>query len=458
MSRTICTLAFIVFAFNTSPASTDLAGTWKGFSDAPTGLGALELTFDRQHTEWKAVCKFPELDGENTFPIRELAVNDTVVSFSIEVETESRQMRFSGKLVDDKLEGTYEMFRLGTRVYTGEWGVKRSRPEISRGNILPRAVQPDNGTSQRRLSEQGDRKSAGELPAPTGPFTVGRATFYWKDPARPETVTADPNDRRELMVTLWYPARKVHDLAAAEYFPYYKLISGQSSGLLPASHKAHAFERAPLARARASFPVIVFSHGLGENTTRYSTQLEDLASHGYVVAAIDHTYDNEGTVFPNGRITRYSEKWEWAFDGQGVDRERFIRAQLRVMVEDVSFVADQLSRLNGDSSSVFKAALDFANLGFFGHSLGGAIAPTVCQIDKRFKACLNQDGLLLGQALILDRASDKLERPFMFLGHLDTVSEETLQLMALTRAEYEDHDRARRRRAYRDLDAIPSES
>ncbi len=458
MARTVFTFAFLIFSFSSSPVDTDLAGMWKGFNDVPTGLGALELTFGRQGTEWKAVCKFPELDGENTFPIRDLTVNGTDVSFRIEVEAESRQMRFNGKLAGDKLEGTYEMFRAGDRVYAGEWSVKRAQPEMSGVSVPSRAAQPDNGMNQRPLSEEGNRKSAVELPASTGPFIVGRTTFYWKDRARPETLSGDSNDRRELMVTLWYPARKVSGLAPAVYFPSYKLIAGQAPSPLPASRKAHAFERAPLARARRTFPVILFSHGLGENTARYSAQLEDLASHGYVVAAIDHTYDNQGTVFPDGRVARYSDKWEWAFDAEGVERERFVRAQLRVMVEDVSFVANQLSRLSGEPSSAFKGALDLGDLGFFGHSLGGAIAPMVCQTDKRFKACLNQDGLLLGQALILDPAGGKLERPFMFLGHNERVSEETLRLMALTRAEYEEHDRARRRRAYRILDTIPSES
>src|SRR5918911_572506 len=98
MGRTIFTVAFLIFSFNTSSVGTDLAGTWQGFNDVPTGLGALELTFSRQGTEWKAMCKFPELDGENSFPIRDLTVSDTDVSFRIEVEAESRQMRFSGKL------------------------------------------------------------------------------------------------------------------------------------------------------------------------------------------------------------------------------------------------------------------------------------------------------------------------------------------------------------------------
>lgn len=39
-----------------------------------------------------------------------------------------------------------------------------------------------------------------------------------------------------------------------------------------------------------SFPVVVFSHGLGGMRTTYSGICCDLASHGYVVAAIEHRY------------------------------------------------------------------------------------------------------------------------------------------------------------------------
>ena len=48
MSRTLFTLAFIIFSFNTSSVDFDLAGTWKGFNDVPTGLGALPLSTRRR--------------------------------------------------------------------------------------------------------------------------------------------------------------------------------------------------------------------------------------------------------------------------------------------------------------------------------------------------------------------------------------------------------------------------
>jgi hypothetical protein len=45
-----------------------------------------------------------------------------------------------------------------------------------------------------------------ELPAATGKYAVGRTSLHWIDTARAEAMTDDPNERRALMVTLWYPA------------------------------------------------------------------------------------------------------------------------------------------------------------------------------------------------------------------------------------------------------------
>jgi pimeloyl-ACP methyl ester carboxylesterase len=209
---------------------------------------------------------------------------------------------------------------------------------------------------------------------------------------------------------------------------------------------------------RQKFPVILFSHGLRENTFRYSAQLEQLASYGYIVVAIDHTYDNQATVFPDGRVARWSNRWEWAFSNDGPDEQRFIIAQLGVMVGDISFVVDELYRLNDEPSGIFNGKLDLDRLGFFGHSLGGAIAPLVCQTDLRFKACLNQDGVPTGKVVILDSAKHELQRPFMFLASRDPVTDETLQLMALTRVEYERHYLTWQRHAFHVLDTMPVES
>ena len=51
-----------------------------------------------------------------------------------------------------------------------------------------------------------------------------------------------------------------------------------------------AVENAPVLsmERQKEFPLVVFSHGLGGMRTTYSTICTDLASHGYVVAALEH--------------------------------------------------------------------------------------------------------------------------------------------------------------------------
>src|SRR4030095_5094483 len=54
----------------------------------------------------------------------------------------------------------------------------------------------------------GQKASAAEifLPAPTGPYRVGRASFHRTDVSRPETFTEDPTDNRQVLFHIWYPA------------------------------------------------------------------------------------------------------------------------------------------------------------------------------------------------------------------------------------------------------------
>jgi platelet-activating factor acetylhydrolase len=63
--------------------------------------------------------------------------------------------------------------------------------------------------------------------------------------------------------------------------PLFRLVAGNSP--------IWAVENAPPAPID-ELPAVVFSHGLGGIRTTYSSVCSDLASHGYVVAAIEHRY------------------------------------------------------------------------------------------------------------------------------------------------------------------------
>ena len=61
-----------------------------------------------------------------------------------------------------------------------------------------------NSPSQHQLpSRPVQRPEIPHLPAPSGPFGIGRIGYEWIDTSRPEVHSADPQAHRDLMVFLW---------------------------------------------------------------------------------------------------------------------------------------------------------------------------------------------------------------------------------------------------------------
>src|SRR5262245_55207386 len=106
-----------------------------------------------------------------------------------------------------------------------------------------------------------------ELPAPTGKFAVGRTSFYWVDASRPEKMTDDPNDSRELMVTLWYPAEAATGASAPYIDNLDKLADAPNQPLfnLARSVRSYAIAGARISSAETRYPALVFLPGNGTN-------------------------------------------------------------------------------------------------------------------------------------------------------------------------------------------------
>ena len=45
-----------------------------------------------------------------------------------------------------------------------------------------------------------------DLPAPTGPYSVGTLTYYWADPERRDEYGPRPDGPHQVIAQLWYPA------------------------------------------------------------------------------------------------------------------------------------------------------------------------------------------------------------------------------------------------------------
>ena len=255
------------------------------------------------------------------------------------------------------------------------------------------------------------------LPAPTGPYPVGTATYHLIDQKRRETFSLDQGCKRELMIQVWYPAASTIGSRRAPFMapsndlrPFFGApifaVAASYLHLIPTG----SWESAPMARDQARFPVLIFSHGLMGGRIQNTVQEQELASHGYVVVGVDHTYDGSFTVvsasenIASGLLVN-------SLAPQGSAASLLIKGGLSIRVEDVRFVIDELERLDKkDSLGLLTDRLDLQRIGLFGHSFGGATTLLACAVDKRFCAGIAMDATVPDE---LSAAS--IKQPFLFM-------------------------------------------
>ncbi|MGX7672927.1 alpha/beta hydrolase family protein [Plantactinospora sp. DSM 117369] len=244
------------------------------------------------------------------------------------------------------------------------------------------------------------------LPPPTGPHRVGTVSLYLVDTSRPDPV-AGPGRHRELMASIWYPAaRHAGRHPVAPWVPAAPLRALLGSAGFDADAAAAprtaGHEGAAVLRTPGRLPVIVFSHGAGGHRSEATIVVQELASHGYIVVTVDHTYD-AFSEFPDGRLTVPGDlpvtPWDHA--------------------HDIRFVLDRIEDLaagrNPDAEhralpAGLGAALDPRRIGMFGWSKGATATALVMNTDQRVRAGLGFDGPMQSQPPVTD-----LDRPFMLM-------------------------------------------
>lgn len=233
------------------------------------------------------------------------------------------------------------------------------------------------------------------LPTPTGPYKVGRMAFEWLDEAREDALTEDTSDRRAVIVWVYYPATPAPAAQVGTWLPgKWGELVGQAIGLRLDRLNVHAIPDAPIATDKPGYPVLIFSPGVGVIHASYTSLFEEIASHGYIVAAINHTHEASLTVFSDGRAVSTHPAAQ--------DESMFFGLRLG----DMQFAIARLESLNAER---FGGKLDFARLGVFGHSEGGKVAAELCRLDSRCKAGINLDGALDDAEV----ARSGLAQPFM---------------------------------------------
>ncbi len=235
------------------------------------------------------------------------------------------------------------------------------------------------------------------MPVPTGPYAVGTTSLRLIDATRPEVFTDAPDDKRALMVQIWYPADAPANAARAPWLARADVMAPAIAAWvrLPSFAFNHAglvrsnsVADAPLSPDQAAYPVLLYSHGWGGFRQINATQNEALASHGYVVVSIDHPYGALGAAFDDGSIVLNKRSLLPPRNDPGY----WPAAQLleSVFSRDAEFVLNELERLNSTDAR-FGQRLDLTRVGIFGHSTGGGAMIQLCARDRRCKALVGQD-------------------------------------------------------------------
>lgn len=257
-----------------------------------------------------------------------------------------------------------------------------------------------------------------ELSSPNGPYMVGRTIVRWVDMSRPEVLTDSPDDFREVVALIWYPAEPGTGVKAG-YFPNLSLLSQaliesgemtwwQVLGLRFLRLESR-IDASPL-KSETPFPVLILSPGNAANVEFYSSLASEVASHGYIVIGVNHPHDVLAVELSDGTIAPYDkEQWQLTVPAH----QAYSRERTKVRTADLLFVLNQLEDVN--SSGPFAGTMNLDAVAAAGHSLGGITASEACKADVRFKACLNFDGLQRGGPFSMEETASPPTQPFLFL-------------------------------------------
>jgi predicted dienelactone hydrolase len=248
------------------------------------------------------------------------------------------------------------------------------------------------------------------LPAPTGPYKVGTQTRHLVDEGRFDPLSERPDRSRELMIQIWYPADKA---SRGRFAPYRERSITTFRSAHFALVRTHSILDARLAKAESRYPLLLYTPSWSGTRTECTLQVEELASHGYVVVGIDHPYSSAIIAFPDGRIVRRKFVGDEDYSSEAAV-ELFARTadqQVKIRAQDARFVLDVLEQLNeNDPERMLTGALDLTRIGIFGFSLGGGTAAQACWLDRRFKAGLDMGGMVAGES-----AEQGSIAPFLFM-------------------------------------------
>ena len=195
---------------------------------------------------------------------------------------------------------------------------------------------------------------------PTGKFDVETKIDTYIDSNRIETYS-DANQYRKITVQYWFP----------------KTSNGK-------------------------FPLLIFSHGSFGIRTSNLSLYKELASNGYVVCSIDHTYQSLFSTDIEGNLSLLDK----GFFSEVISEDAHTNKQLSfeyyqkwmgIRASDINFVIEHIiAKTNSGSKDTVLKLVNPSRIGLMGHSLGGSAVLSVARMRNDVDAVMALESPFLG--------------------------------------------------------------
>ncbi len=249
-------------------------------------------------------------------------------------------------------------------------------------------------------------------PPLTGKYPVGVKSFYVEDLNRNEKdLGHNTNRTRRLELNVHYPAIQNKE-------PAYKIDPNVEEIAFPNPLKKEKFDNlwtrsqpGLKPSTEEKFPIIIFSHGWGQNHNDYQQIVEELASHGYCVISVNHPFSN----FVTAHVGHYQDLRQLDEFGtlDEVHQKQKIANEVMTNAKDIEFVIHQIkSGKIEDFESLLGESVNSELIGVLGHSMGGAAALQTCKDVPSVKAGINLDGRIFQSS---EEKENVVAQPFLIV-------------------------------------------
>ncbi|MCA1075870.1 dienelactone hydrolase family protein [Clostridium bowmanii] len=239
-----------------------------------------------------------------------------------------------------------------------------------------------------------------KMSIPKGKYKIGTVSFDVTDENRKAIYSNNLENNRKIKFQVWYPAENTKGFKQVPWLQDGDIVAKGVSKLMGfpnfiLSHTSlvmsNSYASVPISKREGKYPVVIISHGWTGFRNLHTDVAELLASEGYIVVSIDHTYGSAVTVFNDGEVAYLSNK---ALPKREITPDFFNYANTLVntFAGDIKLTLDTLEKYNlGDEDSMFKGKFDLTKVGLLGHSTGGGAVVTTALQDKRIKAVIGMD-------------------------------------------------------------------